>query len=98
MTSSLSRSAGGLNLALGASVVLGIIGLIALLGNQNAPGMKVAPAHPQPTVAGPPPVAAVQEQTTASTTDDLERLATLRSRGELTDEEFQAAKQRLLSV
>jgi len=30
----------GLNLAMGASVVLAVVGLVALLGNQDAPGMR----------------------------------------------------------
>ena len=82
----------GLNLAM---VVLAVVGLVALLGNQDAPGMKVAPAGTTPPVSEPSAVATDQEQT-ASTTDELERLAALQSRGQLTDEEFQAAKQRLL--
>lgn len=32
----------GLNLAMGASVLLGIVGLVALVGNERAPGMTVA--------------------------------------------------------
>ena len=86
----------GLNLAIGASVVPGIIGLIALLGNQSAPGMQVAPA-PEPTAAEPPAIA-VTEQAAPSTADELERLADLHARGVLSEEEFQTAKQRLLNA
>jgi hypothetical protein len=85
----------GLNLALGASVVLAIIGLIALLGNQSAPGMQAAPvAEP---IAAEPQAVATNEQGTPSTSDELERLADLHARGVLSEEEFQTAKQRLLN-
>ena len=56
---------------------------------QNDPGYGY-PSAPAP--APPPPVAAPDDSLTA----ELERLATLRDRGLLSDEEFTAAKGRLL--
>jgi len=59
--------------------------------------LKGTPTQPQPSVSPPPP--SVSPLTPASTTDiaaDLERLSSLHERGELSDEEFEAAKARLL--
>lgn len=88
----------GLNLALGASLVLAVVGLVALLGNQAAPGMKLEPEpSPKPGSQSTPvsePVAPAP--TTPSTSEEIERLADLNARGILTDEEFRAAKSRLL--
>jgi hypothetical protein len=102
----------GLNLAMGASVVLAIIGAIALLGSQSAPGMRVAPATDPAAEAAAAGVARVESSPSpdadpralaeppavGSTTGELERLADLQARGMLTDEEFRAAKQRLLGM
>ena len=51
------------------------------------------PPEPQPAAAPPPPAPLPDDSLTA----ELERLATLRDRGLLSDEEFSAAKARLLS-
>jgi hypothetical protein len=88
----------GLNLAMGASAGLGVVGLVALLGRSDAPGMLVAVEESK----APDPTAEVtrQEQPVppSSQADELERLAGLRSRGVLTDEEFRVAKERLLGT
>jgi hypothetical protein len=55
------------------------------------PGYGYAPAGPPP--AAPPPPSAPPDD---SLTAELERLATLRDRGVLTDQEFVAAKGKLL--
>lgn len=83
----------GLNLALGASLVLGVVGLIALLGNPEAPGMRPAepaqaPLGSQQPVPAPPPGMLAEE---------LERLGELRGRGLLDEDEFKRAKERLLT-
>jgi hypothetical protein len=60
----------GLNLALGASVVLGVVGLVALLGNQRAPGMASS-SDPLPSSDGaesrPCPTCGHSMRRTAST-------------------------------
>jgi hypothetical protein len=58
---------------------------------RDDPGYGYASAPPPPAAA--PPAAAPAGD---SLTDELERLATLRDRGVLSDEEFAAAKSRLL--
>jgi hypothetical protein len=58
-------------------------------------------AAPPPQYAAPPPPAAPTAAPTsggADMTAELERLATLRSQGVLTDEEFAAAKAKLLGL
>jgi hypothetical protein len=54
-------------------------------------------AAPPPQYAAPPPPAAPTSGG-ADMTAELERLATLRSQGVLTDEEFAAAKAKLLGL
>lgn len=54
-------------------------------------------AAPPPQYAAPPPPAAPASGG-ADMTAELERLATLRSQGVLTDEEFAAAKAKLLGM
>ncbi|HET6775564.1 MAG TPA: SHOCT domain-containing protein [Acidimicrobiales bacterium] len=54
-------------------------------------------AAPPPQYAAPPPPAAPASGG-ADMTAELERLATLRSQGVLTDEEFAAAKAKLLGL
>jgi Short C-terminal domain len=56
------------------------------------PGYGYAQPAPPPAPAPPPPAAAPGDSLTA----ELERLATLRQQGVLTDEEFAAAKAKLL--
>jgi HAMP domain-containing protein len=54
---------------------------------------QYAAPPPQPAPAPPPAPAGA-----ADMTDELERLATLRNQGVLTDEEFAAAKAKLLGL
>jgi hypothetical protein len=84
----------GLNLSMGASIALAVVGAVALLGNQSAPGMRTAEPAPPAQEASEP---TVEAPAASSTSDEIENLAALRSRGVLTDEEFCLAKQRLLS-
>jgi len=66
----------------------------AALGGAPPPG-----AHPaQVPAAGAPPMQAPAAAPQDSYLDDLERLAGLRDRGILTDEEFQAKKKQLLGL
>jgi hypothetical protein len=58
---------------------------------QEDPGYGYAAAGPPPAAAPPPPAPPDD-----SLTAELERLATLRDRGVLTDQEFAAAKGKLL--
>ena len=58
---------------------------------QEDPGYGYAAAGPPPAAAPPPPAPPDD-----SLTAELERLATLRDRGVLTDQEFVAAKGKLL--
>jgi hypothetical protein len=81
----------GLNLALGASIVFGVVGGVALLGNQKAPGMRSELATPIPPLT-PPTVG------TSSLSGEIEQLAALHSRGVLSDEEYEAAKLRRLGL
>jgi hypothetical protein len=82
----------GLNLAIGASIALAVIGLIALLSDSDR-AASAASETPQPETATAPRPPQARDSTTA---DELERLAELQARGILTDDEFQSAKQRLL--
>jgi len=55
-------------------------------------------APPQQQYAAPPPPAPPPAPAGGDMTDELERLATLRSQGVLTDDEFAAAKAKLLGL
>jgi membrane protein YdbS with pleckstrin-like domain len=58
----------------------------------GGPGAGSAPSRPDPAPASPSPVS----PSAPSTTTELERLADLRARGVLTEEEFQAQKSKIL--
>jgi hypothetical protein len=62
---------------------------------QAAAAYQQAQTAPPPQYAPPPPAAPAPA---ASSTDDLEKLVQLHSQGALTDEEFAAAKSKLLGL
>lgn len=84
----------GLNLAMGASIVLGVVGLIALLRGLDVPNVKTESARQG--VASSPNASGAQPAVAAATVGDISELADLHSRGALTDEEFRLAKERML--
>lgn len=67
---------------------------------QAAQQTSYAPPPPQPVYAAPPPPPPPPMATEPgdSTTEQLERLAQLRAQGVLSDEEFAAAKAKLLGL
>jgi hypothetical protein len=91
----------GLNLVLGGSIVLAIVGAIAFFAGLDRDEATVAVGTLPPTeseaVGGTPRASEPVHSQTAELADDISRLAELHSRGVLTDEEFRLAKQRALS-
>jgi hypothetical protein len=83
----------GLNLALGASFAVGVVGAVAVFGNQDAPGMRpeVLPETARRSAQSEPEPSPVM-----TALGDIEHLAELHRRGVLTDDEFRMAKQRTL--
>ncbi len=63
----------------------------AYAATQDAPAPQYAPPPPPPAAAAPAPPA-------QSSTDQLTNLAALHSSGALTDEEFAAAKAKILGI
>ena len=59
---------------------------------------QYAAPQPPPAPAPPPPAQAAPAAGGSDMTAELERLATLRNQGVLTDDEFAAAKARLLGL
>lgn len=59
---------------------------------------QYAAPQPPPAPAPPPPAPAAPAAGGSDMTAELERLATLRNQGVLTDDEFAAAKARLLGL
>jgi hypothetical protein len=83
----------GLNLAMGASIVLAVVGLVALLRGFDAPDVTTTDVE---VVAPRPNPSESHVTVTGATVDDISQLADLHSRGVLTDEEFRLAKERML--
>ena len=84
----------GLNLAMGASIVLGVVGLIVLLRGLDAPSVRTESEGQE--VASSPDASGTQPAVTAATVGDLSELADLHGRGALSDDEFRLAKERML--
>jgi hypothetical protein len=82
----------GLNLAMAASLVLAIVGLVALVRYQSAPAMR-ADSDAVTAVAAEPEVSTMPKSTAA----EIHELSALHERGVLTDEEFRLAKHRALT-
>ena len=67
------------------------------LTDQDRAAMEAGAGAPPPPVAAPPPAAAPAEPED-SYLDELERLADLRDRGIISDEDFEAKKRQLLGL
>jgi hypothetical protein len=82
----------GLNLAMVSSLALAAVGLTAFIWWETQP-----PPHPEERTATRSQTRATRPaETKSSTVEEIERLAELRTRGMLTDDEFSRAKERLL--
>jgi Short C-terminal domain len=66
--------------------------------NDQASSAYQATQEPQPQYAPPPPAAAPPAPAAPDTTAELERMAKLHDSGVLSDEEFSAAKAKILGI